>query len=326
MMLMEDFYLSRALFRTYEIKDDFANERSMRVKLKALTENGRIEKIKNGLYATVNSLTGDIFASRFEIASALFENACVAYHSALEFHGLGNQMFSEVQVFTEKRYNPFMYNGLEYKFFSYTAKGGIMRLEQNAEIVVTDLERTVVDCIDRIDLAGGIEELVTALNCITHLDEQALLTYLKEYNKKFVYKKAGFLLSLLKKDLLSQNFFDICKQNCSIKLEDISENKKTKHKVSFVNGHPFIECEIWLTGNVPTMYDSINLSDENCINVLNEELSSYIETQVSSYLYKTSKVYQSDIAGFGEYVKPKYLTWQEWIDSDWLRQLFKFIF
>ena len=44
------------------------------------------------------------------------------------------------------------------------------------------------------------------------------------------YKKAGFLLSLLKKDLLSQNFFDICKQNCSIKLEDISENKKMPRK------------------------------------------------------------------------------------------------
>ena len=79
---MEDFYLSRALFRTQEILDNFTTERSMQVKLKALTENGRIEKIKNGLYATVNSLTGDIFASRFEIASALFENACVAYHSA----------------------------------------------------------------------------------------------------------------------------------------------------------------------------------------------------------------------------------------------------
>lgn len=69
---MEDFYLSRALFRTQEILDSFTNERSMQFKLKALTENGRIEKIKNGLYATVNSLTGDIFASRFEIASAAF--------------------------------------------------------------------------------------------------------------------------------------------------------------------------------------------------------------------------------------------------------------
>lgn len=43
---MEDFYLNRALFRTREIVSDFANERSMQVKLKALMENGRIEKIK----------------------------------------------------------------------------------------------------------------------------------------------------------------------------------------------------------------------------------------------------------------------------------------
>lgn len=38
------------------------------------------------------------------------------------------------------------------------------------------------------------------------------------------------LLSLLKKDLLTQSFFDICKQNCSVKLEDISENKKNAEK------------------------------------------------------------------------------------------------
>ncbi len=227
---MEKIYLSQALFRTKEILSCFKSERSMQVKLKTLLENGRIAKIKNGLYATVNSLTGDIFANRFEIASALFENACVAYHSALEFHGLSNQMFTEVQVFTEKRYNPFNYNGIEYKFFSYTVKGGIMRLEQNAEIVVTDLEKTIIDCIDRIDLAGGLEELVMALNGITYLDEKVLLTYLKEYNKKFIYKKTGFLLTLLKKDILSQSFFDICKQNCSIKLEDISENKKLPRK------------------------------------------------------------------------------------------------
>lgn len=62
---MKDFYLSQALFRTQEILNCFSGERSMQVKLKALTENGRIQKIKNGLYATVNSLTGDIFANCF---------------------------------------------------------------------------------------------------------------------------------------------------------------------------------------------------------------------------------------------------------------------
>jgi predicted transcriptional regulator of viral defense system len=228
---MEEFYLNRALFRTQEIINDFASERSMQVKLKALTENGRIAKIKNGLYATVNTLTGDIFANRFEIATALFDNACVAYHSALEFHGLGNQMYSEVQVFTEKRYGAFEYNGLAYKFFLYTAKGGISRLEQNAKIVVTDLERTVVDCLDRIDLAGGLEELVQAINGITYLNEQTVLNYLEEYDKKFLYKKAGFLLSLLKRELFSQAFFETCKGHCSTKIEDISENKKLSRKM-----------------------------------------------------------------------------------------------
>ena len=72
---MEDFYQSRALFRTQDILDYFTSVRSMQAKLKALIEVGRIAKIKNGLYATVNPLTGDVFASRFEIASALFENA-----------------------------------------------------------------------------------------------------------------------------------------------------------------------------------------------------------------------------------------------------------
>jgi len=43
---MEDLYLSQALFRTQEILDNFTNERSMQVRLKALTEKGRIEKIK----------------------------------------------------------------------------------------------------------------------------------------------------------------------------------------------------------------------------------------------------------------------------------------
>ena len=222
---MEDEFLSRAVFRIRDIINNFPSERSAQARLKKLIEDGRVAKIKNGLYATVNPITGDIFANRFEIASALFDSACVAYHSALEFHGLGNQVYSEVHVFADDRNIPFEYGGLEYKFFLPKIRGGVSRLEYNAPIVVTNLERTLTDCIDRIDLAGGLEELVTAINGITYLNEQLLIDSLKEYNKKVLYKKAGFLLSLLKGDLLSQNFFDLCKSNLSAKTDDISENK-----------------------------------------------------------------------------------------------------
>lgn len=97
----------------------------------------------------------------------------------------------------------------------------------------------------------------------------------------------------------------------------INLNKKTKKKVSLVNNYPFIECEIWLTGNIPTIYNSIDLSNEDCMNTLNKALSDNIEAHVLSYLYKTSKSLKSDIVGFGEYLLPQYSTWQDWLDSDW---------
>lgn len=217
--------MSRTIFHIRDIADEFASERSAQARVKKLIEDGRVSKIKNGLYATVNPITGDIFANRFEIASALFDSACVAYHSALEFHGLGNQVYSEVYVFADDRNIPFEYGGLEYKFFLPKIKGGISCLEHNAPIVVTNLERTLVDCLDRIDLAGGVEELVTAINGITYLNEELLTACLKEYNKKVLYKKTGFLLSLFKGDLLSQSFFELCKTNLSSRIDDISENK-----------------------------------------------------------------------------------------------------
>lgn len=227
---MKDAYLGKAVFRTQDIMSFFPSERSMQYKLKSLIGTGRIAKIKSGLYATVNPLTGDIFANRFEIATALFDQACVAYHSALEFHGLGNQMYFQTQVFLEKRQIPFEYDGIEYKFFHPKIHSGVMHLEENATITVTDLERTLADCFDRLDLAGGLEELVTAMNGITYLNERSLLGYLKEYNKKFLYKKAGFLLHRFKGDLLSRMFFDACRQNITHKFDDIRENKKLPSK------------------------------------------------------------------------------------------------
>lgn len=222
--------MSQAIFRTEDIIGNFSGERSMQIRLKNLINDGRVAKIKNGLYATVNPITGDIFANRFEIASALFDNACVAYHSALEFHGLGNQVYSEVYVFSDVRNIPFEYGGLAYKFFLPKTGNGVDHLERNAPITVTNLERTVADCLDRIDLAGGLEELVTAIGGITYLNEELLVAYLKEYNKKILYKKAGFLLSLLKSELFSQRFFDLCKSNLSYKIDDVSENKKLQRR------------------------------------------------------------------------------------------------
>lgn len=98
----------------------------------------------------------------------------------------------------------------------------------------------------------------------------------------------------------------------------ISLNKDTKKKISFINGYPYIECNVDITGDVLSMKPSIDLTNSEYVNTLNSYVNTYLEDTINSYLYKTSKDLGVDIAGFGKYAITKYTTWNEWIDSDWL--------
>ena len=83
----------------------------------------------------------------------------------------------------------------------------------NSMVKVTDLERTVIDCLDRIDRAGGLEEIIHCFSLITYLDEKKLLSYLSKYDKAFLYKKVGFVLQYFKNSIkLSDDFISECKQ------------------------------------------------------------------------------------------------------------------
>ncbi|MGI6136959.1 MAG: type IV toxin-antitoxin system AbiEi family antitoxin domain-containing protein [Christensenellales bacterium] len=221
---MDSFLLQNSIIRYSDVKSHFTSDVDLQNVIKRLVDKGQLKKIKNGLYAVINPITSDIFANRFEIATSLYDDCCVSYHSALEFYGLSNQMYSEVYVTAPRRYNKFEFEGLNYSFFEMKRKAGIVEKEHNSLIRVTDLERTVIDCIDRIDLAGGIDELIMALNMVTYLDEAKLLAYLEELGKKFLYKKTGFFLQSLDSQHFSDKFFKTCKENMSNRADSIVEN------------------------------------------------------------------------------------------------------
>jgi predicted transcriptional regulator of viral defense system len=77
---------------------------------------------------------------------------------------------------------------------------------------VTDLERTVLDCINQIDRSGGLEEMIECFALITYLNENKLQDYLKQFNKQVLYQKTGLVLSYFQKEMkLSDAFFELCK-------------------------------------------------------------------------------------------------------------------
>lgn len=98
----------------------------------------------------------------------------------------------------------------------------------------------------------------------------------------------------------------------------INLNKSTDNSVTLINNTPYIESNIFLTGNVSSLDTSIDLTDPQNLDTLNDYINSYIEQNVLSYLYKTSRDFKSDIDEFGKYLLPNYLNWEDWLESDWL--------
>ena len=95
-------------------------------------------------------------------------------------------------------------------------------------------------------------------------------------------------------------------------------NKDTTKTVEIINNTPYIECNIHVNANVLTLDDTLNLSEKETYIILEEYARQYLEKNISNYLYKTSKEFKSDIAGFGNIIISKYPTWKDWINSDWL--------
>ena len=98
----------------------------------------------------------------------------------------------------------------------------------------------------------------------------------------------------------------------------ITSNKAPKISVELINGTPYIECNISLTGNITSLDTNLNYSNQETLNTIQQYANSYLEQTISSYLYKTAKEFKSDIGNFGSHVVSNYLTWNDWIESDWL--------
>lgn len=98
----------------------------------------------------------------------------------------------------------------------------------------------------------------------------------------------------------------------------ISLYNKTSNRVDLINNYPFITCNIQIAANVETMDYEIDLTHKENLKKVEESLEQYLTDNIYEYLYKTSKEFSTDIAGFGKSVVPKYLTWKSWTNSDWL--------
>ncbi len=200
------------VFTINDVEKLTGNSNTAYSQLSRLMKKGLVKKVRKNIYSAVNPVTGQIVATRYQIACAITPTAYISHHSAFEYYGLANQVFYEVYVSSESKFNSFEYENVTYKYVASRAKEGIVEAKNTTAVRITDLERTVIDGIRDFNRIGGLEELLKCLEGIYYLDEAKLHQHLNVYNTQGLYQKAGYILQHYQKPMqLSNEFFDYCK-------------------------------------------------------------------------------------------------------------------
>jgi predicted transcriptional regulator of viral defense system len=173
--------------------------------LERLQSKGWIRRIRRGRFAVVPLSSGEDRSPQlheFVIAMELVSPAVIAYWSALNHHGMTEQLPRTVFVATDHpvRRQPKDVMGVIYKLVSLKPDkvfGVIKDWVDEIPFYVTDREKTIIDGLDLPQYVGGTSEITKALvGSWKILDEKQLIKYAAKIGNSAVAKRLGFIMEM----------------------------------------------------------------------------------------------------------------------------------
>jgi predicted transcriptional regulator of viral defense system len=174
--------------------------------LERLQNKGWIRRIRRGRFAVIPLSSGEERSPQlheFVVAMELVSPAVISYWSALNYHGMTEQIPRTVFVATNHpvRRKPREVLGMNYKIVSLKPGKmfGIMKdWIDEIPFSITDREKTIIDGLDLPQYAGGVTEIAKALkNSWKNLDEKKLWKYAVKIGNSAVAKRLGFMMETL---------------------------------------------------------------------------------------------------------------------------------
>ena len=215
---------SKKIFTLADIAKLTRNVNTATSLVAAYKKAGYIASVRKNLYVALDIASGNPIASRYEISSQTSESSFISYHSAMEYYGVANQVFFEVIISAKERIRPFTFDGISYRCIQTDYSESVVTPPLNPLIRVASIERAVVDCIQNINLAGGLEELIECIKVIPELNAEELLKVMKKYNQKKLWQFVGFILEQFKEQFrIPDSFFDECKNNIGVRKNYLSD-------------------------------------------------------------------------------------------------------
>lgn len=178
--------------------------------LKKMCKKGALDKVKSNLYVRVPAHLvhdrGKYAEDPILVAKHLAKPYFFSYNTALTLHGLAQQFARNYFISTTKHISKVKYHEnlicpvilTEKRFFGFDKKE-----YAKEEVIVSDLERTIVDAIDRPEYVGGYEEVLRCLSDVEKINWDKLLTYIKKMDEKILVNRVGYVCDFLKVDVPS---------------------------------------------------------------------------------------------------------------------------
>lgn len=139
------------------------------------------------------------------VASAVVADSYIGWWSAAAFHGFTTQMPTTVFVAVKKQTRARTVEDTEIRFVTIPPRkffGSTSYDVYGRSAVISDPEKTAIDCIDRPDLAGGPSELTRIVHAaMAEIDQSKLVDAALQMKSTSMLQRLGFLTDLVERPL-----------------------------------------------------------------------------------------------------------------------------
>lgn len=220
-MKYQDFFSKHPVFTLEELDTALAatgsfNPKKRKALLAYYRKQGRLLMVRRGLYAVVSEGMNPDGApiDPFLLAGKMTSDAVLGYHTALQFHGKAYSVQDRFLYLSATKSQPLRFRSFSFRCIPMPGvlmkKGkGLFGVEtaerMGVPLLVTSLERTLVDVMDRPDLCGSWEEIWRSLELVEYFNLDAVAEYALLLENATTAAKVGFFLDQHREALMVED-------------------------------------------------------------------------------------------------------------------------
>ncbi len=176
--------------------------------LSELVKRGILARIKKSVFLILRTGFENSQLQNWPITAAALSSPqpyFISHYSAMRLHGLTTHPNLDITITMPLRRKPKQVASLDYQFIycqkKYFFGGASLWVTKTDQVQVSDLERTLLDGLDRPELSGGLIEVVQGLKTkYQDIHYHKFLSYAKKWATKAAVKRLGFIFETLALD------------------------------------------------------------------------------------------------------------------------------